>query len=407
MYQLNNGVVMSKKIVLFLLVLFSYSNALMSMQNSSNGEEARKRMYLKKDLDLNAPSVSMEAKQDEIKSDLELDEDPQLLREILEAAPENLQEIINLYRDPQADKSAYRYFMLAGPSSTGKTTLAKAIAFGLGRKYMFVGAPSLQGHHRNQTTENVHTLFEQVNSHTEHPVLIIDEFNALTDSYNQEHTDTADTAKGLWILLDQQKNNDNFLMIATTNETKKMPLQLQKRFLNKIIEIGNLDVAARKRMLQSCLQRLKNIVIAADCNDAYFNDLAQRMNNFDRRTIEAVINKAMLKVRTQPNKQLTSTILDEAYAYTLQHVQKFCDFSEHLTDDERRHKEALQQNKEHFEKNEKTHKEQFEISKQLQIKSALFGVTCQARMKKQGTLFSNDAQSIYTTTEEFFPDFKQ
>jgi SpoVK/Ycf46/Vps4 family AAA+-type ATPase len=355
------------------------------MESSSKGEETRKRTYLKKELNLSdlrsqsGKPGSSESKEEV--EDLELDEDPQLLREALELAPEKIRDIVQKLRDPKANKSFYRYFMLTGPSGTGKSILAKAIAHELGKKYLFVEAPSLQGHFLNETTENVYKLFKQVNQHPEHPVLILDEFNALTDTYNQENRDTADTAKGLWTLLDKQKKNDNFLMIATTNETKKMPHQLQTRFFNKIIEVEKPDIVARKRMLQFCLREHTDITIADECNDAYFNELAQRLNDCCRRTIDALINDAVLRAEKEPNKKLTRQHLNAAYDYTLRHKEKFCDPNEHLTIDER----TLRQNK-----------EQFEANQQLQMKTAIFSSTINH--------FSiNDQSKIIKT---YFPNVK-
>ena len=250
----------------------------------------------------------------------------------------------------------FKNILLAGPAGSGKTVLAQAIAYHLKRKCIVVHAPSLLGHYRDQAAENIRSLFEELDSYAEKPVLVMDEMNALTDDHTSEHSDGKHTAMQLWSCLDKYKNDKSFLFIGTTNITKKMPHQLQSRFKGRTFLIEHPSFEARLRAIKFSILAL-NAQTDQTCNDQYLKELAFKTECFSQRDIEALIDVARLIYASKnPNSRskLTKDSLEEAYSELKQENANFWDFNEQTTDEERRHRENLAQSKQQFEDSKET-----------------------------------------------------
>ena len=269
--------------------------------------------------------------------------------------------------------SRFKNILLTGPSGSGKTTLAQAIAYKLQRKCVIVHAPTLLGHYRDQAAENILKLFKELDEAGEKPVLIIDEINALTDDHTSEHSDTKHTAMQLWTQLDKYKHDKDFLFIGTTNITKKMPHQLQSRFEGKTFLIDNPSLESRRRALDFCIQAL-NVQKDSTCTDEYLNELAKKTHNFSMRAMEALIDTSLLLFSVNsPNasaEKISKEYLEQAYLELAQEKEKFWDFTEQTTDEERRHRENLDQHEKHF-----------KASQEFQLKIAEWNMLYQALMK--------------------------
>ena len=307
-----------------------------------------------------------------------------LLEESFEQAPPKLKAIICGMLNNAKVALGYKNILLTGPSGSGKSTLAQAIAYKLQRKCIVIHAPSLLGHFRDQAAENILKLFKEIDADPDEPVLVIDEINAFTDDHTSEHSDTKHTAMQLWTLIDKYSKDKGFLLIGTTNVSKKMPHQLQSRFEGKIFLIDNPSLEVRVRMLQFTFARLK-IDLDPSCTASYLEELAQKIIGFSRRGIEAIINRALL-ISSMENFHETELLiskdnLEEAYNDLVHEREQFWDFREQTTDEERRHRENLEQNASHFAENQ-----------ELQIKLAELSMLYQSFIKpleRNQTLDSN------------------
>jgi SpoVK/Ycf46/Vps4 family AAA+-type ATPase len=172
-------------------------------------------------------------------------------------------------------------------------------------------------------------------------VLILEEINELTDGHTSEHSDTKYTAMQLWTLLDSYCKDKNFLLIGTTSETKKMSPQLQSRFKGRTFVMDSLSSEARKRTIEFVFKKI-GIEKDETCDEAYLIDLAQKIAHFSQRDIEALIQTSLLLSVTHNSQALTRVATKEclelAYAQIVQENEKLWDFSEHTTDEERRHR---------------------------------------------------------------------
>lgn len=300
-------------------------------------------------------------------------QDIALLEEAFDQAPAKVKALVYAMLNNEEFAKRYKYILLAGPSGSGKSILAEAIPYILGRKCIVIDAPSLLGHYRDQAAENIRDAFRRMSEDPDKPFLVINEINALTDGHTSEHSDTKHTAMQLWTLLDKHKNDKDFQLIATTNVTKKMPHQLQSRFEGKTFLIDNPSVEARKRTIEFWLKHL-NIEKDESCTNSYLNELAIKTNNFSRRCLATLIDYSLLlSVIKNPGvaiRKVTKEFLEQAFIELSKQKEEFWDFTEHTTDEERRHRENLAQHTKHFEENQ-----------QLQIKIAEWGMLYQGFMK--------------------------
>jgi AAA+ superfamily predicted ATPase len=299
--------------------------------------------------------------------------DSSLLEESFEQAPSKLKRIIYGMLNKEKFASHYKNILLTGPSGSGKSTLAEAIAFKLQRKCIVIDAPSLLGRYRDQAAENILKLFKQIAADPDKPVLVINEINAFTDDHTSEHSDTKHTAMQLWTLVDKHSKDPDFLLIGTTNITKKMPHQLQSRFEGKTFFIENSFVDARLRAISFYMKKL-HINTDGSCTDEFLKIFIEKLDVFSTRGLEALVNRAHLCSIIQNNSSRTTAIskenFEQAYQELIEERIQFWDFSEQTTDEERRHKENLAQNA-----------KQFSEGQDLQINLAEWNMLYQALIK--------------------------
>lgn len=300
------------------------------------------------------------------------EEDIPLLEEAFNQAPVEIKALVSKILQNPESTTHYRELLLTGPSGSGKSTLARAIAYKLGRKVIFITGPSLLGHFRDQAAEKVAKKFKEWSNDIDKPVMIIDEINALTDDHTSEHSDAKHTAMQLWTLIDEYSKDKDFLLIGTTNVTKKMPHQLQSRFLGKTFCIKNPSTDA---LLRAFVFRIKQLQLTLDesCTNTYLSELVSKTSNFSRRDIQAFIERTLLlQYIKNPDAPLilNKDCLEQALVDLNQEKTALWDFSEQTTDDERRHRETLEQNA-----------KQFSESQDMQLKLAEWAMLYQALIK--------------------------
>lgn len=245
-------------------------------------------------------------------------QDIELLEEAFDQAPLMIKALVTGILRNEDYAKRFKHILLTGPSGSGKSILAEAISYQLGRKYIVIDAPSLLGHYRDQAAENIREVFRRMSEDPDKPILIINEINAFTDGHTSEHSDTKHTAMQLWTLLDKHKNDEDFFLIATTNITKKMPHQLQSRFEGKTVLIDNSTTGSRKRAIEFWLHRLK-IEKDESCTDSYLSELATKADKFSLRTIAALIDYSFwLSAVKNPDmhcvKKISKEYLDQAFS---------------------------------------------------------------------------------------------
>jgi MoxR-like ATPase len=220
--------------------------------------------------------------------------DPQLMDEVLEYAPDEIKDIIDVI-DKSDMKESLRV-MLVGSPGVGKTTLAQAIALQTGRPCYIVRAPSLSNQFQFSGEQNliaaINPLFEQ----KEPCVVIIDEIDALKQYKGDKANQDASPANTLCNLLDDAEDHPHVIFIATTNKLKQIPEDLKSRF-GTIVTLPLPDKESRERIIRYHLHELKKADITVDLDEDAIKQLASKTEGFSAREIKAMILKGKIKAR--------------------------------------------------------------------------------------------------------------
>ena len=128
-------------------------------------------------------------------------------------------------------KDVINRILLVGPPGTGKSTLAKAIAYYCKRDYLFISSATLCNEFKNASIRIIDTLFDTLECYNIPCVLILDEITAFTARANNPATNgDPGGVEHFWIHLDQLKNNSKILIIFTANSTEQIPDTIKDRF---------------------------------------------------------------------------------------------------------------------------------------------------------------------------------
>lgn len=311
----------------------------------------------------------------------------------LSTAPKRLQVLIEDMAKGKEYTKRYRVIVLVGPSGSGKTLLGEAIIYKLNKKCLVVNGPDFLAHFRDQAAEKVREVFKIIREFIQKPILFINEINALTDDHTSEHSDTNHTAMQLWTSLDDLQHDEDFLLIATTNITNKMPQQLQSRLRKSTFYIDKPSLEARVQTFKFYIRNF-NLFVDESVSDIYLQELVQKTENFSHRDIEALLEIAQSSFACDSHddetKKMTQDHFEKAYKEMMQDENQLWDFSKHMTAEERRHRESMQQNK-----------QQYEDNKELQMKLNDFNALFHALM----TTISKDGHT--PTIEETIEKLNQ
>ena len=279
-----------------------------------------------------------------------------------------IKEILDQEESPQFYSARTNVLLLVGTPGVGKTTLAKAIACKLG-KCFFVTSGDLLKEHRNGTSERLKHVVESILSESGKKILVLDEINKLLENYTSEYKDASETSSTLWEIMDAQKDNLDFFLIATANESKKLPIQIQDRFGMSVIGINKPTNQERQRLIINLLSRVK--MKKHEQLDGYIPQLVELTENFTPRElthlIGAVEKKARSADKTNPliRRELFQQVLQERNAK----YQEFWDARVPVSDEERRHQQNIEQNRLHHEASLTLQRQQHEDNKETQYKT--------------------------------------
>jgi len=229
--------------------------------------------------------------------------DPFLIDQIIAQAPEEIKEFIDTIQDrnEMLRNVQLQRLLLYGPSGTGKTLLAKAIALQSVRKYYFIQTPDLLDSWKN-CHQNLRKEIDSLAKIKEPFAIIFDEMDQITDQYKNKNSSDSAMPTAFWSMLDRCKRSfPHFLIIGTTNNRRNdFPPQVTSRFgKSNIICIPNPAFEIRKQVICYCLKERTH-----DLSENDIVDFAQRIDGRSCREIESIINDAVI-LAPKNNKIIT------------------------------------------------------------------------------------------------------
>lgn len=191
--------------------------------------------------------------------------DPAIADLSCQAAPEQIQNLIEKLALYPKEVPKKRQYLFVGPPGTGKTTLAQAVAQKAGWKSVVIQVPELANEYQNSAASGLKRIIDPLITAKEPCVIVLDELTHITDNYKQKYNYNNDAAAAVWSLLDKCKEQEHIIVIATSNDISDLPPQMKSRF-NKsgIIEITLPDYTARGYLLCYLLRDFINTKTSYD-----------------------------------------------------------------------------------------------------------------------------------------------
>ncbi|HQS24626.1 MAG TPA: ATP-binding protein [Sediminibacterium sp.] len=140
-----------------------------------------------------------------------------------------------------------------GAPGTGKTALAKQLAFQTGRNLLMVDAASIRNMYVGESEKNIRRIFKeyiQAKQHFEmHPILLFNEADALIAKRISVNSSVDQMNNAMQNILLQYLEDFEGVFIATTNLASNLDEAFNRRFLYKV-EFKNPDKEVRLQIMQ-------------------------------------------------------------------------------------------------------------------------------------------------------------
>lgn len=207
----------------------------------------------------------------------------------LKSCPIRLKQAINAIQRGK-NFTSYKRFLLVGPSGTGKSTIAQAIADECGLPLLFHRASFIASTYQNGGDQNLKAIFEE--AFTKQPcILVVDELNTLFEKYGRAQDGDQGMLRSLWSMIDESEKH-KVIFIGTCNYVKDLPPQIATRFPG-IIKIDLPGEEIRKEALSFHMSHhyMANYI---KFNAIDVKKIAQKTESFSLREIANLIDLASL-----------------------------------------------------------------------------------------------------------------
>lgn len=199
--------------------------------------------------------------------------------------------------------------LMVGPPGTGKTSIARAVAYEANVPFDNICASSFHKSYVGQAQENVAEIFRNIRekgkSHKScKSILFIDEIDSVGTRQNNSPNNfsSRELLPALLNQMDGFEENDALTVIGATNSPVDLDPALKRpgRF-DRIIEIPLPDIKSRKELLIFFLSKV--IYNKDEITENYIEDLAYITEGFSHADLKHLINEAaILAVRSNADE---------------------------------------------------------------------------------------------------------
>lgn len=276
-------------------------------------------------------------------------------------SPKEAQCIVNHLQDPSYFplNQDYRSAIFVGDPGTGKTVMAKAIAYKMiehNWEYKFLPSTLFLGEHRNKTAILLQNELEAIQKSKKPTILIIDELNLLMENSESKNHDTDATAKALWMFLDKQRGNKDFFFIGTMNRINKLPKAFKSRIILNYIKFPLVSNPKFKNKFIRNVLTTKNTVLDKEVTDGFLDEELKKIGDCSERDLKnislAICRTSKMNTPASPSplvikKTAIIAVIDQ---YVKNKIESDYNFKEE-TDEERQnrhHKENQEMQEMHF-----------------------------------------------------------
>ncbi len=200
--------------------------------------------------------------------------------------------------------------LLHGPSGTGKTLLARAVAFETDAHFITISGPEIMSKFYGQSEQNLRDIFDDAKKNAP-SIILIDELDSIAPKIGEKtgEVDRRVTSQ-LLSLLDGFDDRGRVIVIGITNKLNLLePALLSPGRFDRIIEIKLPEENSRAEIFRIHTRSMpleKSVSI---------KELAKKTHNFSGADISAVCKEALIFVlrRLLPSMEFDSEKIDPKY----------------------------------------------------------------------------------------------
>lgn len=224
----------------------------------------------------------------------------------LENQIDELNDIVMFLKQPEKYKAARAQIpkgvLLYGPSGTGKTLIARAIAGEAGVPFFYASAAQLQSAYLGGSEKNIRELFEIAKEHAP-SIIFLDEIDAIGVQRYSDNSNKygASMLNQLLTCMDGFEESSGVIVIAATNCKEVLDNAILRRGrFDRHIYIPLPDKSARKKIAQYYLKDKVGIKFHFDSHtykplhEELSNEIASITTGFSGADIKTLINEATI-----------------------------------------------------------------------------------------------------------------
>jgi len=185
------------------------------------------------------------------------------------------------------NRQASKAILMYGPAGTGKSLIAEAIANESDAFFFNIKSSDLVTKYQGESERQVKSLFETARCQSKQSIIFFDEIDSLCSSRSDNDDDSIRRIKTEFLVQMQGvgKNNDNILILATTNTPWDLDPGIRRRF-DKRIFVPLPDEKTREIIFKTSAGSFgKNIC---------FKQLAAKTEGYSGADINTLVNDALL-----------------------------------------------------------------------------------------------------------------